>query len=51
MGPLCKKTGDLANWNMKKLEVLNDFLCLGLFPQDFQPYESQKVEDRGWENE
>lgn len=39
LGSLCKKMGDLANWDMEKLEALNDFFCLGLFPQDFKSYE------------
>lgn len=43
MGPLCKKTGDLASWDMEKLEALIDFFYLGLFPQDFKLYELQKV--------
>lgn len=28
MGPLCKKTGDLANWDMGTSEVLNDNFAL-----------------------
>lgn len=42
VGPLCKKTGDLANWDVEKLELLNYFFCLGLFPQDLQPHELLK---------
>lgn len=41
---MCKKTGDLANQDMEKPKYLITFFCSGLFRQDFQPYELQKVE-------